>query len=194
MDKNDLNKFSEAWRGLSELQSGSVQSEAATLMAFRILKRFDLNETLRAMRAHAEGNSWMPSPHDIIAIVEPPEPELTPEILAGLARASNTPLGAYVAYKVTAFDMHALNDFQLLSRIKTLLPKIEEFASQFRSGELSPDSKRLMEQKGLMGASGLTVAIESVKPTDLLPLTHDNAITDPEVNRMVNSIFGDMPQ
>ena len=187
MIENDMERFSNAWVSLSETLAGTTPTDGSVKLVFGLLKEFSLHDVLRALTDHARTAKWMPAPCEIIERINPPEPELTPEILAGLARAANSPLGVYVAYKVTHYDMKALTDFQLCKRIETLQPDIDKFIAEFKRGELSPDSQRLMKLRGLFEATSLIAADENTRPS-APALVYDDGPIDPGAKNLIDGV------
>lgn len=147
MKPENIEAFGSAWSQMSELLTGREVSQGAQVMAFEIFKSYDLDAVLNAMGEHMTGNKWMPSPSEIINLLE--GAPLTAEELIGMARSDTlTILGSYVRQRVTPFSLNTWELPQLLAYIKTLRPEIDAFMSDYENGNLSATDKRLLTASG----------------------------------------------
>jgi hypothetical protein len=69
MNKSDMPKFAETWRGAVEVTSGKPPTDAAIGIAFKILDKYDIATIVGAIQAHlsdSERGRFAPRPADII--------------------------------------------------------------------------------------------------------------------------------
>lgn len=173
MTENDYAKFTASWIAMSETLAGKTPTDGSVELCFNVLKKYELRDVLKGMGKHLESNKWMPAPSEIIEKILGTRPSNEELIQLGIDR--DTTLGLFVSSVVGARDLKELSSYDLISRVKGVRYKIDEFIDHAQKGEFTDKTRWIMFNAGvsLNGplCRGLSGPMNPVKEPPLLDMT-----------------------
>lgn len=185
--------FGKAWTEMSELLPGKPPSTGAIDLAFRVLKNYSLVEVLTAMQKNLSGAKWMPTPAEIIELIDVPVNPVgqwSSSSLYSLAAEAKTPLGVLVRYQVTSFTIDSRPLPEALAAISAHRHRIDQLIADYCSGQLDEDATRVLRNRKMLNR-GLCEFVVSSEPVPRLE-SNDGPV-DPRVMKLANGIASQMP-